>query len=149
MPDPRSPWAAEIRRFQRQMSRLHARTPLRSWALGVPEWDWRLWRIGREWIGRCGETLDQSSDSDRPGADVYLATQVHEHGGHTALIGDFVRALASDSAHLVVTDVHEHSDETISDAVRARLDLPASAITVLRAASLAARVDLLFRTLAR
>jgi hypothetical protein len=131
------------------MSRLHARTPLRSWALGVPEWDWRIWRIGREWIARHGETVDRSSDSERPGADVYLATQVHEHGGHTALIGDFVRALAGSSPHLVVTDVHEHSDDTISDAVRARLGLPASAITVLRAASLAARVDLLLRTLAR
>src|SRR5580765_6508852 len=124
MTDPRSQWADELRRFQRQMSRLHARTPLRSWALGVPEWDWRIWRIGREWIARYGETLDRSSDSERPGADVYLATQVHEHGGHTALIGDFVRALAGGSPHLVVTDVHEHSDETISDVVRARLGLP-------------------------
>jgi hypothetical protein len=131
------------------MSRLHARTPLRSWALGVAEWDWRLWRIGREWIARYGEMPDRFSDSEHPGADVYLATQVHEHGGHTALIGDFVRALASGSPHLVVTDAHEHSDATIPETVRSRLGLPASAITVLRAPSLAARVDRLFETLAR
>jgi len=147
MPDQRSQWAAEIRRMQRQMSRLHARTPLRSWALGVPDWDWRLWRIGREWIAQHGDTLDRSTGDAPPSADVYIATQLHEHGGHTALIGDFVRALGSGSTHLVVTDVHEHSDETVSEDVRSRLGLPASAITVLRASSLSTRVDLLFRTL--
>src|ERR1017187_797555 len=124
-------WEAELKRLGDLMTRLHARAGLGSRALGVPEWDWQLSRIGRGWLAAHDDSQPQLQSNDHePGyarrPDVYLATQVYDLGGHTALIGDFVRALdgtptageqAGASSTLILTDLYKLNSAPVSEAI--------------------------------
>lgn len=137
--------ADEIATFETRMRRLHQQPGVGSVGLGVPAWDARLWQLGREWL----EASPPSSDGTASyGPDVYLATQVYEVGGHTALIGDCVRALAT-PAHLVLTALTPEAPACVSPVVLDRLALPASCVTMLPGPSVLDRVRQLFAELRR
>lgn len=156
----RAAWGDDLRRLQEQMQRLQAQPALGARSLGVPEWDWALWRIGRGWLAAHAGARRTSVTTDLTAAahtrDVYLATEVYEFGGHTALIGDFVRALdgpsehgvaQGESSHLILTDVYGQTSSSVPDVLQSRVALPAARITVLAGPSLVDRLDQLFRRL--
>ncbi len=72
--------------------------------------------------------------------DLYLATQVYQDGGHTALIGDFVRALGSENAHVILTDPLANP-LPLPDAILSRLGVPTHRVSVLTGATRGARLS--------
>lgn len=152
-----SNWGAALEALQKRIHHLQAVPHLGSKGLGVPECDRELWRIGGEWLaahGREGHVEGGPNPSQESGPDVYLATQVYRHGGHTALIGDFVRALAGetglaaqDAAHLIVTNLHGHNPAPPLEPVSSRVGLAAANISVLAGPSLVDRLHQLFAQL--
>jgi hypothetical protein len=135
-----------LERLETSMRRLQSRPGLGSRAFGVPEWDWELWRMGRSWLAAHSGDLDARPDDADQRPDVYLATHVYELGGHTALIGDFVRALDR-PAHLVLTDLSTSPSSTVSAKILARVGLSASSVTVLPGPSSMDRLQQLFAAL--
>lgn len=138
---------SELGQFVSLMAQLQAQPGLGSRALGVPEWDWRLWRMGREHLARRAPSPEAEPPPailTSPVRDVYLATQIYDVGGHTALIGDFVRALGNASAHLIVTDLFGQNSSPVPEVVVSRLGLPASQVSVLPGPSHGDRLRQLF-----
>ncbi|MEZ5284636.1 MAG: hypothetical protein R2712_07490 [Vicinamibacterales bacterium] len=111
----------------RRMTRLQSDPTIAGVSYGVPEWDARLWRLGREWMPPAPGPHHRGSRS----CDVYVATQVYEIGGHTALLGDLVRARPHAEAHLIVTDVLGQNPPPLQEVFVARLGVPRERITVL------------------
>ena len=141
---------SELAQFTALMQQLQAQPAIGARPLGVAQWDWRLWRMGREWLARpasahAGE--HGGADGAAAAHDVYVATQIYEIGGHTALIGDFVRALGHGSAHVVVTDLFGQSPAPVPDAIVSRLGLPADHVSVLPGPSHGDRLQQLFDVL--
>ena len=132
------------------MRRLHRKTALGSRSLGVPEWDGALWRIGREWLTTHRDAVQSAHSEGAPWqSDVYLATELYSIGGHTALIGDFVRALDAPSSHVILTNLGADPASVVSEPVRLRLGLPAEHIAVLPGPSALDRMQQLFTLLLR
>jgi uncharacterized small protein (DUF1192 family) len=104
-------------------------------ALGAAHLDHELWRMGHEWWTRHG-------DGRRPeGTDLYLATQVAKDGGHTAVIGDLVRALGRpESSRLIITNIWRQNDAPLSPEIVSRTGLPAENIQVLGGPTLTDRM---------
>jgi hypothetical protein len=123
-------------------------TPLGQRGLGVIDADRELWRIGGEWLAAHRQPRIDDGDSD-----VYIATNIYKGGGHTALIGDFVRALSTDGAagppKLIVSNTRGHSPATVDEDAQARTGISASDTVHLRGPSLVDRLDQLFETLLR
>ncbi|MCC7180567.1 MAG: hypothetical protein IT177_19465 [Acidobacteria bacterium] len=132
----------ELRELSSLMQQLQSRPGLGSRPLGVPEWDWRLWRMGRECLAQGGASCPAAPEAG-PGRvrDVYLATQLYDIGGHTALIGDFVRALGHESAHVIVTDLLGQNPTPVPEQIVSRLGLSSSQVTVVAGPSHAERLD--------
>lgn len=132
---------------QKELHRIAALPGLGNRALGVRECDWKLWRIGREWLAGQAEPR---TGAKQAGADVYLATHLYVDGGHTALIGDFVRALdaGAGNSHLILTNLHLLNSQPLAEEIRARVALPAAQIHFLEGESPAHRLESLFRQLA-
>ena len=141
-------WGASLEECQKEQRRLCAQPGLGARALGLRECDWTLWRIGREWLKGHNSAL-RTTISAPSGPDVYLATTLYPAGGHTALIGDFVRALNSKakSAHLILTNVNGTNSLPLSEEIRSRTEIPAVGITSLEEGSLLDRLELLFAQL--
>lgn len=132
----------ELRELASLMQQLQSRPGLGSRPLGVPEWDWRLWRMGRERLAHRPPSPREALDpGPRRVRDVYLATQLYDIGGHTALIGDFVRALGRESAHVVVTDLLGQNPAPVPDVIVSRLALSSGQVTVVAGPSHAERLD--------
>ncbi|TLD71198.1 hypothetical protein FEM03_09855 [Phragmitibacter flavus] len=122
---------------------------LGSLGLGVADLDMQLWMLGQEWL-REHPPLTPATGL----RDVYLTTQIYDKGGHTPLIGDFARALASDEntgdsapPHLIVTNLLAHNKPKISQAILDRLDFHSDQITLLTGPTLDERLHQLFTQL--
>ena len=112
--------------------------------------DHQLWKHGRAWLDEHGGgSGDISSRTAGEGPDVYLASHVYNHGGHTALIGDFVRARPDHaaSAHLVLTNASSKEPSEFTPEILARIGIPADRTTNLKGGSLDERLDALFARL--
>jgi hypothetical protein len=137
--------------LRHKLARLTAEPGLGGNAIGVPEWDRELWSLGRKWIESNSGKLAQSGNKPAERVnDVYLATQVAADGGHTALIGDFVRALADEpgtSPHLILTNLVGENPPPLAESIRERTGIAASNIIVLRDGSLGERMEQLFACL--
>ena len=128
--------------FLERMQRLQAQPGLGKRALGVAEWDAQLWQLGRAALQAPADRVGTTPI----GGDVYLATQLYPAGGHTALMGDFIRALNAPS-QVIVTNALGHNKPPLSEKICARLGLPASSITLLSGPSLAERGEQLLAQL--
>ncbi|MBP7948974.1 MAG: hypothetical protein KA004_04910 [Verrucomicrobiales bacterium] len=131
--------------LHRRMGALHRQKDLGSRALGVPGWDVQLWQHGRELLQTGGQPELETARSE---TDLYLATEIYANGGHTALIGDFVRALSAGGAsnpHLLVTNIHQHTKKNLPEKVRVRTGIPAENILILDGPSLSERLTELVR----
>ncbi len=143
--------SAEIERCMSAMFRLIDRGLPRLRALGTPEWDAQLWAIGREWL--AAERPEARAAAHADGPDVYLATQLYADGGHTALIGDFVRALdpargpgqpAGASSRLILTGMLGPDPFPLPDAIQSRVVLPADRVTIVDGPTFGDRMEQLF-----
>lgn len=126
------------------MKALHARPGLGRRALGVPDWDARLHMLGKQWV------LEHPGNFQGPGAregDVYLATQLYAAGGHTALMGDFVRALGSRNPHVILTNLLGHNKSNVSEKILQRLGVPGENVRILTGPEPEARLNELMELL--
>ncbi len=115
-------------------------------AIGLRRWDTALLRMGREWLADHPNP-DPPNESSAAG-DVYLATQIFPAGGHTALIGDFVRALASPRApHLILTNLNAANSAPLEERIWRRTEIPPENITLLLGPSIFDRMEELFARL--
>lgn len=143
-----SGWNAVLSDYLERMRLLHRQPELGRRALGVAGWDWRLWRAGREWLRQ--NPVAPGPAPATAGGDVYLATQIYAQGGHTALIGDFVRVLdgaGGGNSHVIVTNIIGHNKQSVAENIRHRLGVPPGNIVVLDGPSPAGRMEQLFRLL--
>ena len=137
-------WAAIFERCVDEHHKLATCPGLRTRCLGHAEADLALHQLGREWLvhhGHLTAPVQQDSGS-RP--DVYVTSQVYAVGGHTALIGDFVRALqvnARTKPHLVVTNLHGHNTGELSLEILARMEMSAECVHLLQGPSLVERLE--------
>jgi len=137
-----------LRDLHCRMTRLQAHPAVGAPALAVPEWDRLLWRIGRDQVATRRPALSQDlAPARRPARDVYLATQVYEIGGHTALIGDMVRARPAADASIIVSNLLEQNPPTVPDVIVSRLGVPSARVRVLPGPSLADRLGQLLDVL--
>ncbi len=129
--------AHSLDRIRAKMKRCRAVAGLGVKAIGFPELDEKLWRLGRELIS---ETKSVQGN----GPDVYLATQVYADGGHTALIGDFVRALGDEkNTKLILSDLENTNSLPLPEAIRSRLAIVPENISILTGETLAVRLEAL------
>jgi hypothetical protein len=98
--------------------------------LSVSGWDWKLWQLGRAWLHANGTSSKTQVTAPAGGGDVYLATQLYANGGHTALIGDFIRAQEA-TPHLILTNVSKHNKPTLPAPILDRLGLVAEQVSIL------------------
>lgn len=119
-------WGTILETYLTRMSQLQKDNSLGKRALGVPGWDWKLWHLGRAWLNtnRVATPLPPSS-----GGDVFLTTQLYVAGGHTALIGDFIRSLGG-TPHIILTNICNHNKPTLPDQILDRLGVAANQITI-------------------
>jgi hypothetical protein len=123
---------------------------LKQSALGLPRYDWQLWRLGRERLDRLGNSsAGNTSQRLKRGPDTFLASQLYQDGGHTALIGDFVTALTGtgEYPHLVLTNIYGNHDEPLADRIRLRTGILPENVHILPGPSLEERLDQLTATL--
>jgi hypothetical protein len=120
-------WEAILETYHARMAQLQKHASLGKRALSVSGWDWKLWQLGRAWLRANGAPCKTESGA---GGDVYLATQLYANGGHTALIGDFIRAQDTKS-HIIVTNVSKHNKPTLPDPILSRLGVTADQVSVL------------------
>ncbi len=144
---------AVLEELRHKLARLTDEPGLGSNSLGVPDWDRELWLLGRKWIDSNSGKISRSAGSSAGRKnDVYLATQVAADGGHTPLIGDFVRALADESgttptgraSHLILTNIVGENPPPLDESIRERTGIPAANIVVLQDGSLGERLEQLF-----
>jgi len=135
---------SELERVQKEVRRIQNKPTLAGIALGLPHLDRDAWRHGRSRLAAHGVSQSPAERSFQ-GPDVYLCTQVYNQGGHTALIGDFVRArrLHSPRPHLIVTAAGSQQPVPIDAAIQARTGIPDTRTTVLNEGSLDERLELL------
>ena len=135
--------------FQQRMARLHQQPGLGARSLGVAADDLALHAIGQKWLDSHADEVAAALVSNERGGDVYLATRLFDFGGHTALIGDFVQALAESEPlpSLLLTDPHQPFP--LPDEILSRSGIPAGNVRLITGASLEERLDELFRELLR
>ena len=137
-------------RVQQEVRRIQKKPGLRRVALALPDLDREVWRHGRAWLVAHGAVGSEAVSNSAPeGPDVYLATHLYIGGGHTALIGDFVRARRgrSPSPRLFVTNVSLPTPTVMNAEICARTGIPDSSTVVFTEGSLDERLELLFRLL--
>ncbi len=127
--DPADPthWGAILETYHGRMAQLQQHGSLGKRALSVSGWDWKLWQLGRAWL-RAHRSL--SKTESLTGGDVYLATQLYANGGHTALIGDFIRAQGGEP-HILLTNVSKHNKPTLPGPILDRLGVTAAQVSIL------------------
>jgi hypothetical protein len=143
----------ELSNLAQAMVRLQSEPATGGPGMGVAEWDFWLWRLGRRRLAALGVTpglRPAAGDREAGGSsirDVYLATQVYADGGHTALIGDFIRALGGENAHVILTDIGHGNPRPLPDSILSRMNLPADRVTLLAGPTYTDRLDQLFHDL--
>jgi hypothetical protein len=106
-----------LRQARYRIETLCDQSPLRRHAIGVPELDRRLVTLGREMLRPLWDEQPAAANAagaDQPrGPDVYVATHLQSVGGHTRVLGDFLRALdappegSHPASHLFLTDFYD------------------------------------------
>ena len=146
--DPVDPdhWGAILETYHTRMVQLQTNASLGKRALSVSGWDWKLWQVGR---ARLHSREPHSNVEPLTGGDVYLATQLYANGGHTALIGDFIRAQDA-MPHIIVTNVSKHNKLALPDSILERLGVGAEQVTILSGtATLLEKMEQLMKVLLR
>jgi hypothetical protein len=85
--------------------------------------------------GIVPETRPGDDATAAPPGDVYIASELYRDGGHTGLIGDYVRANPHRRPVVLVTDIANRQG-SIPDVVSDRLFVPKEAVEVCREPSL-------------
>lgn len=140
-----------MRLLQTQIRVLHKAPGLGTLACGWQRADGLISSIGRRWVDESGAIIEASKELPA-GPDVFVATTLYPVGGHTALIGDFVRALAeinpaAPSPRLVVTNsIVEHVGPLAPETV-ARTAIDPDKIDILPGPELEDRLDQLLERL--
>lgn len=140
------------------LNRLHAQiralqeTPLASLPLGWQKGDQILYRIGQDWLAKNG--AGGSAAANNHGPDVFVASLLYPIGGHTALIGDFVRALAVISPtapppHLIITNCHKEQAPVLSPEIMERIAIATDRIDILPGPELIDRLEQLLARLSQ
>lgn len=142
-------WNDLLQNAVSQFERLYHHPGLGKKALGLPEMDALLWKKGHEWL--TAHTAEIGETSFEHGPDVYLATMVYSNGGHTPLIGDFVKALDPEatSSHLILTQQGGEDHEPLAEKIRIRTHIPQANITHLKGETFADRLEDLVAHLGR
>jgi hypothetical protein len=135
-----------LRSAREQVQRLQKDPGLGRIASGLPEHDLQLWRLGSSRIEAARDARRAPPPGETTPGDVFLATELYKGGGHTALIGDFVTALASarpddPGPRLFLTDLFGRIALPIPESIRSRTCVPQESIHVLPGPSLAERLD--------
>jgi hypothetical protein len=81
--------------------------------LGSAELDDLCAHVGKEMeLRTLGGSQSGQFTADHHGlTDIYIASHLYDSGGHTALIGDYIRASPNRRAFLIVTNLDNSSDE--------------------------------------
>lgn len=141
---------AELEQIRGQIHQVHTVPVVGARAFGVPELDARLWALGRQWLQEIKPREAAAPGPGDGGPDVYLATEVHLHGGHTLLMGDFVRTLGHERLpHLILTGLHGTVSGGLSAEVQERTGIAAGRTHLLATGTLGTRALELLRLLDR
>jgi hypothetical protein len=148
----RSSWGDALNRLREQMRGLQTTPELNSLAIGWQKGDWLLSHIGRQWLSDRVARVADSAEFRPNGPDVFIATTLYPIGGHTALMGDFARALAEItpealSPHLIVTNSNREHIEAPPSETTARTGVDLDRIDILAGPELADRLEQLFERL--
>lgn len=144
-------WGDALLRVQAQMRTLQKAPGLGTLAFGWKRGDDLISSMGRAWMDQNSAKIEASKELP-PGPDVFIATTLYAVGGHTALIGDFVRALAeinpaAPSPRLIVTNsIVEHIGPLTSETI-ARTAIDPGKIDILPGPQLEDRLDQLLERL--
>lgn len=146
-----SNWGEILNRLQAQLSALQ-KTSLASLPLGWQKADQILTRLGQEWLAKNAPDSDASAAANENGPDVFVASLLYPIGGHTALIGDFVRALAAISPaapppHLIITNCHGEQAPSLSPEIMERVAIGSGKIDILPGPELGDRMEQLLARL--
>lgn len=145
--DDKAPLEVALEAISQKMRKLSDQPGLGSRSLGEPSLDAQLYQMGQSWLAANATEVTASSDSI---CDVYLATRLYPYGGHTALIGDFVQALAAPGveSHLIVTNVLD-ADPTLhlTENVQSRTGITAEKTFILSGSAYEDRLQQLFKHL--
>lgn len=141
-----------MRLLQTQIRLLQKAPGLGTLACGWQRGDDRISAIGRQWLDDGDLKIEASKVP--PGPDVFVATTLYPVGGHTALIGDFVRALAeitpgAPSPQLVVTNSNVEHIAPLAPETAARTAIEPGKIDILPGPELEDRLDQLFERLGK
>lgn len=79
---------------------------------GSPELDDLCARLGKDLWSRMGGAENPGLLTDEEGVwDIYVASELYDSGGHTPLVGDYIRAASQRRAFLLVTDIDNRLGE--------------------------------------
>lgn len=100
-------------------------------------------RVGARSLTRRSPARPFSRAGERPPLDVFVASELYRDGGHTAVIGDFVRATPERKHLLLLTDVDRHCPD-LDEPVLRRTGLTTDEFAVCGASSTLGRLEWLF-----
>lgn len=126
--------ALEHGRFDKALQLVQAKAAELFWDKGetqgkiysFPEGDHLCREIGRRFIEH-GAAIPATPPA-RP-LDIYLASEIYQHGGHTALIGNYVNNSPHHDAKLLLTNP-DNNPIKLKEATYARVALPKEAVSV-------------------
>jgi hypothetical protein len=142
-----SNWNDSLYRLRAQRAAIGHHPKLGAMACGWKEGDEKLLSLGRE----CLAFGPQKPAASAQGPDVFIATALYRIGGHTALIGDLVRALAQispeTSPRLIVTNANEEHTGALTPEIIARTAVDPDKIDMLPGPEAADRLEQLLARL--
>ncbi len=118
-------------------------------AAALPEIDGALWEMGQSFI----RSRWKGREAEPHAGDVYVASQLYSEGGHTALIGDFVDALAENGEgpdpSLIVTNIHGQHEGGLDEVIQRRTRISVGRTRILMEGGLSKRLESLADELER
>jgi hypothetical protein len=108
---------------------------------GSAELDNLCAHVGREMgLRTLGDSrFGQFTADDHGATDIYIASHLYDSGGHTALIGDYIRASPKRQAFLLVTDIDNGLGE-VRDSILDYLGLPSAQVVLCPETTLAKKL---------
>ncbi len=129
----------ELERLRDRMELLHEVSGMQRCSLGMDDWDQRLAAIG---VAAFERVRGSRQPLEQDGPNVFLASLVHLHGGHTALMGDVIRSLKSGvggnnkDCRLLLTDIFQQQEVPLPQGLLERLNLSPGEIEIMAADTL-------------
>jgi hypothetical protein len=114
-----------LERIHYGFSRLRGSTLIAELPCGWPEGDRLLRGLGLRARALMGIT---PSGRPAPGRRLYVASELYDRGGHTALVGDLVRAAPPGSEHRVLVTHVTRAGRGVTPEVLGRLGLEAASV---------------------